>query len=555
MSFEREVDVLCVGSGPGGMSAAITAAEAGLRAVVVEKDDKAGGVQAYSSGQIWLGATHLQSRLGIAETRDEFARYLDHLSQGLALPAMRDMFIDRGNEALRFLNERIGIPFMIVRGLPDYFYPRIAGSRAEGRYIEVEPFPARMLGEWAPRCACSPYGAGYSYTTSSEWVAMQVSNGRFIGDCLRDHLAADERCAGAGLAAWLLKAAIDRGVEVLLESPATQLTQHAGRVTGAVLATSQGEVRMRARHGVVLATSGYDWNPDLVRAFEALAQAGSMCPPTVEGDHLKLAAAAGVIALPARAPAQTPIFVGYRVPSERVHGRISHRMLLPGHPHSIIVNSKGKRFCDDGFYPDVAVKVARFDGADAGTPNWPAWLIFDDDFRAKYGLLPAYPGQPLPAGVAHEAVDLEALANLAGLDASGLRATVRRFNEFAATGVDLDFGRGTVPWGRIMTGDPRRQSNWNIGPIERAPFYAVKLERVVMGVPTAGLPIDAHARVRDARGKPVTGLYAAGNSAAWIDIGGGYNSGIANMRGLLQGYVAAHHMAFGENAVGFEGTD
>jgi 3-oxosteroid 1-dehydrogenase len=553
MIFDRHVDLLCVGSGAGGMTAAIAGAEAGLRALVVEKDDKAGGVQALSSGQIWLGATHLQSRLGLADTRAELARYLDNLSQGLALPAMRDMFIDRGNEALRFLGERIGIPFMVVRGLPDYFYPRLSGSCAEGRYLEVKPISGAVLGEWAAKCGTSPYGAGYSYTTSSEWVAMQLHQGRYIGDCLQEHLSADERCAGAGLAAWLLKAALDRNVEVLIESPATELVCEAGRVTGAIVATRRGPIRIGARRGVVLATSGYDWNAELVRAFEALPQAGSMCPPTVEGDHFKLAAAAGVIPIAARAPAQTPIFVGYRVPSERVHGRLSHRMLLPGHPHSIIVNARGRRFCDDGFYPDVAVKVARFDGADAGMPNWPAWLIFDDDFREKYGLLPGYPGQPIPEGTAAQAGSVDALAHAVGIDAPGVAETVQRFNQFAATGIDVDFGRGTVPWGRIMTGDPRRTSNWNLGPIARPPFYAVKLERVVMGVPTVGLPIDVHARVLDARGKPAAGLYAAGNSAAWTDIGGGYNSGIANMRGLLQGYVAARHMTMGPN--GFEAGD
>jgi len=524
------------------MTAAITAADAGLRALVVEKDDKAGGVQALSSGQIWLGATHLQAALGLGETRAEFAHYLDGLSQGLAVPAMRDMFIDRGNEALRFLGERIGIPFIVVRDLPDYFYPRVPGSRAEGRYIEVKPIAGSALGEWAAKCGTSPYGVGYSFTTSSEWVAMQVHQGRFIGDCLQEHLAADERCAGAGLAAWLLKAALDRNVEVLLESPATELVYEAGRVTGAVLTTPRGPLNVGASRGVVLATSGYDWNADLVRAYEALPAAGSMCPPTVQGDHFRLAAVTGAIPIAARAPAQTPIFVGYPVPSEKVHGRLSHRMLLPGHPHSIIVNAKGMRFCDDGFYPNVAVKVARFDGVDAGMPNWPAWLIFDDDFREKYGLLPAYPGQPVPEGAALQAASLNALARAAGIDTEGIVATVKRFNEFAATGVDLDFGRGTVPWGRIMTGDPRRHSNWNLGPVARAPFYAVKLERVIMGVPTVGLQIDTHAQVVDARGKPVPGLYAAGNSAAWSDIGGGYNSGIANMRGLLQGYVAARRM-------------
>lgn len=550
MHWDREVDVLCVGSGAGGMTAAIAAADTGARTLVVEKDDKAGGVQALSSGQIWLGATHMQAALGIGETRTEFAHYLDNLSQGLAVPAMRDMFIDRGNEALRFLDERIGIPFVVVRGLPDYFYPRVSGSRAEGRYIEVKPIAGSALGGWAAKCGTSPYGVGYSYTTSSEWVAMQLHGGRFIGDCLQEHLSADERCAGAGLAAWLLKAALDRHVDVLLESAATELIYESGRLTGAVVTTPRGRLKVGASRGVVLATSGYDWNPELVRAHEALPQAGSMCPPTVEGDHFKLAAVTGAIPIPARAPSQTPIFVGYSVPSEKIHGRLSHRMLLPGHPHSIIVNVKGARFCDDGFYPDVAVKVARFDGADAGMPNWPAWLLFDDDFREKYGLLPAYPGQPIPEGTAVQAGSLAALAEAAGIDASGVATTVRRFNELAATGADSDYGRGTVPWGRIMTGDPRRTSNWNLGPIARPPFYAVKLERVIMGVPTAGLHIDVHAQVVNARGKPVPGLYAAGNSAAWIDIGGGYNSGIANMRGLLQGYVAARHMIFGDSLGG-----
>src|ERR1700722_5637224 len=300
MIIEREVDVLCVGSGAGGLSAAITAAEAGMRVLVVEKDDKAGGVQALSSGQIWLGATQLQSELGIGETRAEFAHYLDNLSQGLAVPAMRDMFIDRGNEALHFLSERIGIPFTVVRDLPDYFYPRVSGSRAEGRYIEVKPIPGSALGEWASKCGTSPYGAGYSYTTSSEWVAMQLRNGRFIGECLQEHAAADERCAGAGLAAWLLKAALDRKVEVLLESPAAELMYSGGRITGAIITTPHGVRRIGARRGVVLATSGYDWNAELMRGFEALPESGSMCPPTVQGDHFKLAAIAGALPIAAR---------------------------------------------------------------------------------------------------------------------------------------------------------------------------------------------------------------------------------------------------------------
>jgi hypothetical protein len=267
-----------------------------------------------------------------------------------------------------------------------------------------------------------------------------------------------------------------------------------------------------------------------------------MCPPTVEGDHLAMAAAVGAIPYAARAPAQTPVFIGYKVPPERVYGRQSHRMLLPGTPHSIVVNRRGRRFANDSFYPDVATRVGRFDGQQAGMANWPAWLVFDERMREKYGLIPALPGEQLPEGMAVSAGSLAELAVLAGIEPAGLEAEVARFNGFCVSGVDADFARGAVPWGQLMTGDPGLRPNPNMATLAKAPFHAVKLERVVMGVPTVGLKVDERARVIDARGRPVNGLYAAGNATAWLDIGGGYNSGIANTRGLLQGYLAARDL-------------
>jgi 3-oxosteroid 1-dehydrogenase len=261
----------------------------------------------------------------------------------------------------------------------------------------------------------------------------------------------------------------------------------------------------------------------------------------VSGDHIAMAAKAGVIPVPARAPSQSPIFVGYKVPAETVYGEPSYRMWLPGAPHCIAVNAAGHRFANDAFYPDVATKVARFDGQEQGQPNWPAWIVFDQNMLDKYGMLPGWPGQPMSEGMGVTAATLGELAVVAGIDAAGLEATVARFNRFCEDGVDHDFARGSVPWGRIMTGDPRLP-NPNMAPLEKAPFHAVKIERVTMGVPTAGLPIDTNARVLAADGLPVPGLYAAGNSAAWLDIGGGYNSGIANTRGLLYGYLAALEM-------------
>jgi 3-oxosteroid 1-dehydrogenase len=434
----------------------------------------------------------------------------------------------------------IGIEMAVIDGLPDYYYPAVGGSKPEGRYVEILPFAADRLGELADKVLTSPYGDGYSYTTSNEFVAMQTG-GASVLEALQKHLEAGERCAGAGLAAAQVFAARERGVVMRTASAVTELVIENGEVLGVVVRDAGGEKRIRARLGVVLATGGYDWKPDFVRTFDALPEAGSMSPPTVTGDHIIMAARAGAIAVPARAPSQSPIFLGYKVPGEKIYGQDSYRMYLPGVPHSIAVNRHGKRFANDGFYPDVATKVARFDGQEDGQPNWPAWIVFDQSMLDKYGMSPIWPGMVLPDGMAVAADTIAGLAQTVGIDASALAETIKRYNGFCSDGVDHDFGRGTVPWGRIMTGDPSLP-NPNMAPVLTAPFYAVKIERVTMGVPTAGLPIDVDGRVLDVSDRPIPGLYAAGNSAAWLDIGGGYNSGIANTRGLLYGYLAALDM-------------
>lgn len=490
IKWDEDFDVICVGSGLGGLSAALTAAQRGARAIVLEKFELLGGVSALSSGQLWLGPHHLQERDGIEDNDADADAYLNHLSQGFATPERRATFIARGREALQYFTDVIGIDMVVVRGLPDYYYPAVAGSKPQGRYVEVVPFKAERLGELADKVLTSPYGDGYSFTTSNEWVQMQTG-GEHVGACLQRHLEAGERCAGAGLAAAQVLAAKERGVEMRTSTEVIELVIEDGQVLGVVARDGAGTKRIRARLGVVLATGGYDWKSEYVRAFDALPEAGSMAPPTVSGDHIAMAAKAGAIAIPARAPSQSPIFIGYKVPAEIVYGKTSYRMWLPGTPHCIAVNRYGERFANDGFYPDVATKVARFDGQEQGQPNWPAWIVFDQNMVDKYGMMPTWPGQPLSEGMAVSANTLAELARTVGIDAEGLERTVARFNGFCETGVDEDFARGSVPWGRIMTGDPRLP-NPNLGPLQKGPFYAVKIERVAMGVPTAGQIGRAH---------------------------------------------------------------
>ncbi len=541
MKWDEEFDVVCVGSGLGGLSAALTAAQRDAKVLVVEKFELLGGVQALSSGQLWLGPNHLAEEAGIEDSDEKVHGYLTQISQGFSDDERRKVFIERSREAVRYFTDVIGLEMMVVKGLPDYYYPAVPGGAAEGRYIEIKPFDEKRLGALKDKVLTSPYGDGYSYTTSNEFVAMQTGKGEFVGDCLQRHLAAGERCAGAGLAAAQIVAAVERGIDIRASTPATALHIEDGAVVGVTIEQDGVAKNIRAKLGVVLAMGGYDWNKAYVRAFDAMPDSGTMAPPSVTGDHFRLAAKAGVIPMPARAPAQSPIFVGYKVPSEMIYGHVSYRMWLPGTPHNIAVNRAGERFSNDSFYPDVATRVCRFDGQEDGLVNWPAWIVFDQNLVDKYGMQPAWPGQPLPEGMAESADTLAELAVKVGIDPAGLEATVERYNGFCDDGVDPDFGRGTNPWGRIMTGDPRLP-NPNMAKLEKAPFYAVKLERVDMGVPTAGLPIDTSGQVLNAEGEPVQGLYAAGNSAAWLDIGGGYNSGISNTRGMLYGYLAALSM-------------
>ncbi|KAH8701509.1 fumarate reductase/succinate dehydrogenase flavoprotein-like protein [Talaromyces proteolyticus] len=543
MAWDEEYDTVSVGSGIGGLSAAITAAEHGAKALVLEKFELLGGVSALSSGQLFPGPNHLAEAAGI-EDRPEMARqYIDHLGQGQAMPEIRDEYLSGSRECLLFFDKIIGIPMQVIQGLPDYYYPSVPGSAPEGRYVEVRPFAASQLGDYQKKVLISPYGLYYSYSTSSEWVEMQ-QGGESLRSCIQRHVTNDERCAGAGMAAAQVLAALNRGVNLRTSTEVIELItdDNDGRVIGVVARDRAGTHRIRARRGVILATGGYDWNKPFVRRFDGLPDTGSMALPTVTGDHIVLASKLGVIPMPSRVPSQSPIFVGYKVPTELIYGiKPSYRLLVPGQPHSMIVNRKGKRFSNDSFYPDVVTKAARFDGQEDGMVNWPAWLVFDQRMLDRKGLLPVLAGQPLLEGMASSAQSLSELANEIGIDGNGLQQTVERFNCMCSNGVDEDFQRGINPWGRLMAGDPKLK-NPNMAPVSQPPFYAVRLERVTMGVPTAGLPTDQNGRVKNAAGDVIDGLYAVGNSSAWMDWGGGFNSGIAGMRGLLYGYRAALHM-------------
>jgi 3-oxosteroid 1-dehydrogenase len=537
-AWDDEADVICVGSGIGGVSAAITTADCGGDALVLEKSPALGGVTAWSVGQLWVGANPLAEGAGISDSTAEATAYIQFLGAGLSDPSMLAAFIEGARRTISYFVDEVRLPLEVIRDFPDYYYPHGAGSKAEGRYLEVTPVPMDRLGGLRSSFSDSPHGVGL--VSSADVVAVKGNFGELAGR-IAGHVERDERCAGAGLMIAMLAAAAERGVRFRTGARVSGLVTEEGRLTGVTVTAAGGEQRIRARRGVVLATGGLDHNPDLTRTYEQLPELHSMAPISVEGDHVVISGPLGA-RVAATPPSMTPRALGFLVPGHEVEGRPMYFGVLAGQPHMIVVNRNGARFGDESFYHDIEAQADAFDGRTQTHINWPAWLIFDQNYLDKYPLGPIPPGTPLPEGMARTAATLRDLAAASGIDPDGVATTVERFNRFSETGVDQDFHRGELPWSNVVAGDATAGVNPNLGPIGHPPYYAIPLVRIGTSISSAGLATNESAQVVRHDGSPIEGLHAVGNAAARLDTGGGYNSGIANTRGLAFGHISARHL-------------
>jgi 3-oxosteroid 1-dehydrogenase len=539
--WDLTVDVVAVGSGLGGLGAAIVAHDAGKKAVVFEKAPKLGGVCGYSGGEVFVPKNHLQEAAGIRDSRDAGLAYFQFLAAGYAEPALQAILLDTGPAAARYFEEHAGVRWKIIKDFPDYHYPKAPGTIAAGRYLEVHLFDGAALGEWQSKTYLSPHMPnGIDHDELFAWGGfLNVLKWDFT--LLAKRYRKDMRGFGPGMMAYFVKAAmIDRKIPAFLESPVTELIVEEGAVIGVRARRNGKDFMVRAQKGVVLAAGGYDWHPELAKYFEQLPEWQSMCQPSVAGDAMVLGGELGaqVAAVP---PQNLGLFYGYNIPGEEQDGKPLWRGSWEGgFPHAIWVNRAGQRFGDESFYRDYLPKTRAWDGTAQTQPNFPPYLVFDSNFREKYPLGTFLPGQEIPETVAVRGGTLRELAGKLGIDGAGLEATVARFNAFAAEGVDKDFGRGTYPWAAMMTGDATRK-NPNLGPLDKPPFYGMRLRVASVGINCAGLKTNADAQVMHVRGRPIPGLYAVGNSAAPLDIGAGYQSGLSNLRGLVGGYLAGRH--------------
>lgn len=539
--WDRETDVVAVGSGLGGMAAALAAHDAGGDAVILEKAPKLGGVCAYSGGEVFVPQNYLMAAEGAPDDPAKAKAYLDFLAGGYSRPEHAAVLLAQGPLAARHAHEQWGVKWQIIHHFPDYYYPTAPGTVAHGRYLEAELFEGKSLGAWQRKAYTTPHmPPGITHEELFAWGGLS-GMARWDFATMGKRIGADIRGMGPAMMGWFLKAAlIDRGLEAHVKCPVVELVRENGRVLGVVAQKDGQPFRVRARKGVVLGMGGYDWNPSLAKSFEGLPEWHSMVQPSVEGDNIVLGGELGA-ALAGVPSYNLGMFFGYQVPGEQHDGRPLWRASWEGgYPHALWVNRAGKRFADESFYRDYLPRCHDWDGVKQAHPNYPPFLIFDQNYRDRYAFCAYMPGQEVPETLLAKADTPRALAEKLGIDPGTFEQTLERFNSFADGVVDPDFGRGSYPWATKMTGDTSRP-NPNMGPVNKAPYYGVALKAVGVGVNAVGLATDTCARVVHVRGHPIEGLYAVGNAAAALDTGAGYQSGLANLRGLTWGWVAGKH--------------
>jgi 3-oxosteroid 1-dehydrogenase len=543
VEWDMEVDLIAIGSGVGGLAAAITAQDHGLAALVLERSEEVGGVTAYSMGEVWIPGNHFEAALGIPDSAASGFRYVKSLSMGYADDRAILNQAVHGPVALEYFEKAIGLRMQVIRDFPDYYYPHNEDGVAQGRYLEVEPFQAETLGDWQHRTRLTPHlPAGLTHHDMFHRGGLANIAG-WDYELLAQRTTEDVRCLGPGLAAYFVKGALDRNIPLQIGTAAEELLGDGKRVVGVRASSPKGPLFIKATRAVVIAVSGYERNHSLAKTLSNVLEPVSMVMGTVDGAHFRLAGPAG--ARIARVP--DPANLGIQMPGEEHdNGAQLSRGALPflGLPHTIVVNRAGKRFSNEAFYRSVYYAVDAIDGTTQTHPNFPCWAVFDNQARAKYPFGTAMPGQDLPVGVAVKADTLEDLAARINVNPQGLRQTVDTFNRYADVGEDPEFQRGTFPWGAKMAGDPNHKPNANLGALREGPFYAVELKRMGGGgITGTGLLADSHCRVIGWDDQPITGLYVAGNSMARLDTGAMMQSGISNARGMTHGYLAGRHAA------------
>ncbi len=557
MDADREVDLLVAGAGPAGMACALVAASEGLDVLLAEKSGQVGGTGATSAGTLWIPGNHQSHAAGYSDSAAQAEIYLDALIGPGANRELIRAFLDTGPDAIDYLEANSELKFLPCGIHPDY-RSNMAGAAVSGRAVVPAPFDGRLLGGDFRRLRAPipeymllggmmvgkediPRLIG-RFRSPANFIHALKLFARYFIDRLR-FPRGTRVTMGNALVGRLYLSLRKRSVPVLFDASITALIGGPAGVTGARLSVAGKDVTVQTRKGVVLATGGYAHNRKFRETFmpqptpeHSLSFAGN------SGDGVALGEQFGARLAPERCTSGlwTPASVVPRDDGSK--GLYPHFSLDRAKPGLIAVNAAGRRFVNEACsYHDFV--LAMFESHKV-TPTIPAWLICDAAFIRKYGLGAVHPGAGNLARLARRgylvsADSLDTLAARIGVDAAELQRTVARHDGFAASGVDVDFGKGETELNRF-NGDAVHTPNPCIGEMKAPPFYAVPVWPADIAVST-GLATDADARVLGGEGQPIAGLYACGNDMASV-MGGSYpGPGTTLGPAIVFAYRAAMH--------------
>jgi len=301
-----EVDLLVIGSGAGGLSAAVTAAHLGQKVLVAEKDAQFGGTTAWSGGWMWIPRNPLARAAGIEEPLEEPLAYLQAELGPQFDEARARAFLTQGPRMVEFFQRETQLQFIDGNLIPD-FHGNTPHAATGGRSVCAAPFDGRRLGARVqdlkpPLPETTLWGMGIASGAelrhffnamakpASFWYVTKLVL-RHWRDLLL-HRRGMRLVNGNALVAALAASALERGVDIRTRSPAQRLIMKGGRVVGAVLHTPQGELEVRARCGVVLACGGFPHDPVRKQALLPHAPSGvEHWSAASRGEHGRLACA------------------------------------------------------------------------------------------------------------------------------------------------------------------------------------------------------------------------------------------------------------------------
>ena len=547
---EQGFDVIVAGSGAAGMTAALTAAKRGLKVLVIDASPCFGGSTARSGGGMWIRNNPINQSAGVEDSYTEAAEYLAAVAGAFSPRDKQRAFLENGPKMVQFLLEHTPLRFRRMVGYSDY-YPELPGGKPEGSSIEPEIFDGNQLGSelsrLEPPYIPSPPGV-VIYAADYKWlclVRVSLHGAKVAAQAVQRYVQAAIRrqrplTMGQALAAGLRKGLIDAKVPVWLNSPLLDLSVDVqGRVDGVRVRRDGVDTLIRAKHGVILGTGGFEHNLALRREFQRQPIGTDWTLGAKENTG------GGILAgrrLGADLALMDDAWWGPSVPLApgQPYFCLSERSL----PGSILVNARGERFVNESApYHDVVNAMYRQGLAADGSG---VWLITDQNYRNRYLFRDVLPGLPLPQEwfaqkAVYKAPTLDELATQIELPAAQLEDTVQTFNGYALAGQDADYKRGESAYDRYYA-DPGIKPNPSLGALSKPPFYAFKIVPGDLGT-KGGLRTNAHSRVLRPNGSEVLGLYAAGNASDAV-MGRSYaGNGSTLGPAMTFGFIAANDIA------------